>query len=326
MVWAILRAAQCRGRRAMQRGARARKFGLGAVLAAGLSACMPMMGQRPAPPDDAAGLQPSAQSLGLARYYARLQETQLSKGLLRTDGGGPDTPFDDEMLARNFEQLAFFDEYERGRGLVGARAEPGVLRRWVAPVRITVEFGASVPAAQQQADTQLVGDYAQRLARVTGHPISTGARGNFHVLVASEDDRLATIARVRQLEPNINPATLSMLRSLPRAIHCLVLAFSDPKNDAVYTRAIAIIRAEHPDLMRKSCVHEELAQGLGLANDSPRARPSIFNDDDEFALLTTQDEMLLAMLYDPRLRPGITRDQALPIVGRIAREKVGSLG
>jgi len=326
MVWATLRAAQCRGRKAMQWGGRARKLGWGAVLAVGLSACMPMPGQRPAPPNAAVGLQPSEQSVALARYYARVQDALLAKGLLRTDGGGPDTPFDDEMLARNFEQLAFFDEYERGRGLVGARGEPGVLRRWVAPVRITLEFGASVPAAQQQGDSQLVAAYTQRLARVTGHPISTGARGNFHVLVASEDDRLDTIARVRQLEPNINPATLTMLRSLPRAIHCLVLAFSDPKNDAVYTRAIAIIRAEHPDLMRKSCVHEELAQGLGLANDSPRARPSIFNDDDEFALLTTQDEMLLAILYDPRLRPGISRDQALPIVGRIAREKVGSLG
>jgi hypothetical protein len=44
-----------------------------------------------------------------------------------------------------------------------------------------------------------------------------------------------------------------------------------------------VIRAEHPDLLRLSCLHEEIAQGLGLPNDSPRARPSIFNDDEEFA-------------------------------------------
>ena len=38
--------------------------------------------------------------------------------------------------------------------------------------------------------------------------------------------------------------------------------------------------------MRRACVHEEMAQGLGLGNDSETARPSIFNDDEEFALLT----------------------------------------
>ncbi len=40
----------------------------------------------------------------------------------------------------------------------------------------------------------------------------------------------------------------------------------------------------------------EIAQGLGLPNDSPTARPTIFNDDEEFALLTRQDEMMLRML------------------------------
>ena len=44
-------------------------------------------------------------------------------------------------------------------------------------------------------------------------------------------------------------------------------------DSGTYTRAFAVIRAEHPDLLRLSCLHEEIAQGLGLANDSPRARP-----------------------------------------------------
>ncbi len=86
---------------------------------------------------------------------------------------------------------------------------------------------------------------------------------------------------------------------------------------------MAFVRAEHPDLMRRSCFHEEMAQGMGLANDSPAARPSIFNDDDEFALLTTHDEMLLRMLYNPRLRPGMTPDQARPIASEIAAGLIG---
>ncbi|HAW48219.1 MAG TPA: hypothetical protein DCX34_13450, partial [Roseovarius sp.] len=61
-------------------------------------------------------------------------------------------------------------------------------------------------------------------------------------------------------------------------------------------------------------------QGLGLANDSPRARPSIFNDDDEFAWLTTHDEMLLRLLYHPDLSPGMTADEARPILRRLLDE------
>ncbi|MGB5870515.1 MAG: DUF2927 domain-containing protein, partial [Albidovulum sp.] len=52
----------------------------------------------------------------------------------------------------------------------------------------------------------------------------------------------------------------------------------------------------------------------------PKARPSIFNDSEEFAALTTQDEMMLRILYDKRLRPGMTLAEARPIVETIAAE------
>ena len=84
-----------------------------------------------------------------------------------------------------------------------------------------------------------------------------------------------------------------------------------------------LVKAEHPDLLRLSCIHEEVAQAMGLANDSPQARPSIFNDDEEFALLTRHDELLLKMLYDPRLKLGMTPAEARPTVQRIAREYLG---
>ena len=83
------------------------------------------------------------------------------------------------------------------------------------------------------------------------------------------------------------------------------------------------MRSEHPDLTRRACFHEELAQGLGLANDDQNARPSIFNDDEEFALLTSHDELLLKILYDPRLTPGMSADEARPIVRVIAQELKG---
>ena len=53
---------------------------------------------------------------------------------------------------------------------------------------------------------------------------------------------------------------------------------------------------------------------------SPDARPSLFNDSLEFAFLTEHDEILLRMLYDPRLRPGMSIAEARPLLPAIARD------
>lgn len=260
----------------------------------------------------------------LAQYYTRVEAQLVAQGLLRTDGGGPDTRFSRRMLIENFERIAFFDEYARGAGLQSSPGTRSQLRRWERPVRISVEFGANVTKAQRATDRAEVARYAARLARLTNHPITMNASDpNYYVLFMSEDDGATLPARVKQIVPNINANALDIFTDLPRSIHCLVIAFSSENGGHEYAKAIALIRSEHPPLLRKSCVHEELAQGLGLANDSPRARPSIFNDDDEFALLTTHDELLLKMLYDRRLRPGMTYTQAHPIVETMADELLG---
>lgn len=271
--------------------------------------------------------EPSARSALLSRYYARMERQLLAKGLLRTDGGGLDTPYTDTMLLRNFERIAFYDEYQRGAGLMPSDGRPGVLRRWDVPVRLGVEFGASVGPEMRKADRGTLARYAERLNGVTGHSIRMVDRNpNFLVLVLGEDDRADAKARVRRLVPQIDPRAMELFDRMPRAVHCFVFAFSGEDNDSAYRRAVAVVRAEHPDLLRRSCYHEEIAQGLGLPNDSAEARPSIFNDDDEFALLTAHDEKLLQMLYDPRLKPGMALRQARPTLRRIAAGLVGGSG
>ncbi|MEP2533912.1 DUF2927 domain-containing protein [Shimia sp.] len=268
----------------------------------------------------------SEASESLRNYYAHVQSDLVTRGLLRTDGGGPDTPFTPDMLARNFERIAFYDEYAIDSGLRASSGRAGQLRRWAGPVRMNVEFGPSVPEAQRATDRQTLQAYIPRLARVTGHSISQkSSRANFHVLVMGEDDKSVLETRIKQIVPGASTSTLNLFRNIPKTIHCLVVAFSSETNAGEYNSAIALIRAEHPDILRKSCIHEELAQGLGLANDSPEARPSIFNDDDEFAYLTTHDEMLLAILYDSRLAIGMDVDRARPVVRILAREQAGRI-
>ncbi len=262
-------------------------------------------------------------SAALKIYYQRLQNDLTAQGLLRTDGGGTDTPFTDTMLARNFVNIALYDEYVMDGNVLRAQVTESRLRRWEQPVRMAVEFGPSVPAEQRARDQAGVAAYAARLARASGHPIRmVDSNPNFHVLFLSEDDRVGFGERLREIAPGIGASSLRAIMNLPRNQLCIVIAFSDSGSSS-YGKAIAVIRAEHPPLLRTSCIHEELAQGLGLANDSPQARPSIFNDDEEFGLLTRHDELLLRMLYDPRLTTGMSVSEAAPIAARIAAELVG---
>ncbi len=293
-----------------------------------LAACVPVVPETVAPPAPVAVAAPgpvvaSDNSLALARYYRGIESRLVGDGMMRTDGGGPDTPFRADQLATNFERIALYDEYTLQGDRFVARETASRLRRWVAPVRLQTHFGASVTPAQMSEDRSVLGTYATRLARLTGHPISTVASGgNYHVLYMSADDLAAAAPLLRQLVPGISESTIREITALDRSTFCSVYAFSQT-GSSEYIAAIAVIRGEHPGLLRRSCVHEEIAQGLGLPNDSAAARPSIFNDDEEFALLTRQDELMLRMLYDRRLTLGMTPDEARPIIRVIANELAG---
>ena len=300
-----------------------------ALLVAGISACMPSLKPdekasqkaassiRPLPTPERP-LTESAASAEARAYFAAMQERMLSQGLLRTDGGGPDTPFTDRMLAENFIRIALYDEYHRKEGQFRQGDTKAMIRRWQEPVRLQVIFGASVPPERQATDRARLASYAARLSDLTQHPISLVEKGgNFILHVVSEDERQALAPLLLQDMPDLTPADVQDVTRMARSTYCMVYAQSQG-NSGIYTRALAVVRAEHPDLLRQSCYHEEIAQGLGLANDSPYARPSIFNDDEEFALLTTMDEYLLKILYDRALKPGMKEPEARPIVHQIA--------
>lgn len=302
-----------------------------AILGLALAGCgAPVMSPapipRPAPDMPAPAPEPVAEtpaSAAARAYYGQVQQALLSQGLLRSDGGGADTPFTDRMLAENFRRIALYDEYQSAAGGMVARTTPGELRRWEAPVRVGLRFGASVPADKRATDTARVASYLGRLAQVTGHPIRLDdGNPNFLLYIVSEDERQALGPTVMAALPGLTAAEVSSITQMPRSTYCIVLAQS-AGGSGVYNKAFAVVRAEHPDLLRLSCIHEEVAQGLGLPNDSPQARPSIFNDDEEFALLTRMDEAMLSILYNPALRPGMSEPEAAPIIESLARQMVG---
>ncbi len=298
------------------------------VLALSLGACAegrdptpvgPVETETPVAASPAASVERSSDSLEIEAFYAKVEKDLLSRGLLRADGGGPDTPFTDEMLARNFLAVAFSEEFSSAGGMIAARSRASTLHRWTGPIEISVVFGETVTAPEREEMRTLVDTYAARLSRVTGHPIGTNrASGNFTVFVLHDQSLRALGPELKARLPEISGVEIDFVQTLPLDAYCIVLT-SDPDNTGRISRAVAVIRAELPRTLRTACIHEDVAQGLGLANDSDLARPSIFKDDDEFGRLTTHDEMLLSILYNSGLAPGMTEAEAAPLVRQLAR-------
>lgn len=297
----------------------------GAALLAGCTGGLaPGVAPLARPDFDAVSAPDTGASARLADYYQRVQNGLLAQGLMRTDGGGPDTPFTTRDLVRDFIKVALYEEYSNRAGQLVAREKPSTLHRWQKPVTVSIAYGASVGPEKRSRTREELKTLVARLARISGHPmrVVSDRPANFRVFVVNEDERRALAPALTAFMPDISHTALNTVLNLPRSTYCLAFA-TDPQDDGTYDKAVAVIRAEHPPLMTASCLQEEVTQGMGLSNDYPLARPSIFNDDEEFAFLTHHDELLLKMLYDPRLRPGMTEAEARPIIRQIAAKLMG---
>ncbi|MBP7242905.1 DUF2927 domain-containing protein [Amaricoccus sp.] len=262
----------------------------------------------------------------LTSFYAGVQGELTASGRMRLDTAPPDAPFTVDDLVRNFERIALHDEYVDVGGRFVRREAPALLRRWERPVRVGVVIGPSVPPQDAARDRADIAAYTARLARLTGLDMrmGTGAEVNFLVMVLSSDEQAVAADATAAALPGFQPAVLGAIASTPIDTFCTAYAFAEPTAPSTYAAVMVLIRAEHPALTRLSCVNEEMAQAMGLPNDSPDARPSLFNDSLEFAFLTEHDEILLRMLYDPRLRPGMTIAEARPLLPAIARDAMAA--
>jgi Protein of unknown function (DUF2927) len=258
----------------------------------------------------------------LKEFYASIEQDLIASGRMRRDIAPSDAPYTVDDLVRDFERVALYDEYvDMGGRFVHSEA-PALLRRWDKPVRVAVLTGGSASAEDTARDRANVAGFTRRLAGLTGLDmgLGSGAEVNFLVLFMTSEERTAFADQVSAHFPDFAPAVMSALRDTPLDTFCTAYAFAAPDSPSTYSAVIVLIRAEHPPLTRLSCVHEEMAQAMGLPNDSPEARPSLFNDSLEFALLTEHDAILLRMLYDPRLSPGMSAAEARPLLPAVAAD------
>ncbi|MCI4662914.1 MAG: DUF2927 domain-containing protein [Neomegalonema sp.] len=89
---------------------------------------------------------------------------------------------------------------------------------------------------------------------------------------------------------------------------------SPPANISIY------IPLDLPPHDVRTCFYEEILQGMGPLNDLFRLPDSIFNDENSHLRPTKFDLLMLKALYDPRIKPGMSREQAEPIAREILAE------
>ncbi|MEM7694556.1 MAG: DUF2927 domain-containing protein [Pseudomonadota bacterium] len=82
-------------------------------------------------------------------------------------------------------------------------------------------------------------------------------------------------------------------------------------------RAFVYLPTDEGFVAFSHCMVEEITQALGPANDSETLPDSIFNDQSELNVFGIFDWYLLNMLYDPRIRPGMTEADVRPLLPRV---------
>ncbi|MEL7154190.1 MAG: DUF2927 domain-containing protein [Pseudomonadota bacterium] len=247
--------------------------------------------------------------------YSRLTQDLLSKGHLRVDPNPKDAPFDATGLARNFRDVTFQYEFHFDGDRIVDEPLPKPLKRWRGTIRYKLTGDAHTPE-----DAREISDLTERLGALTGLTfIQTDHAHDMLISIASPEGRKQISQQFADRDMPVYKERYDIWRETPGWMCGATLSASNAdRSRLVY--AHIFIGSEVNGLLRKACIQEEIVQSLGLTNDSDLARPSIFNDDQEFAVLTEHDEVLLQVLYDPRLKPGMPADQAMPIVRRILQE------
>lgn len=195
-----------------------------------------------------------------------------------------------ELLVRQFQAIAFSNEY-------GGEQRFGRLVRWEQPIRVKVG-GVNASALLPEVDRHLAA-----LRRLVGVPIEVVSDWQ-----AWAQPNLEVVFTSGPVDPNAACRTEFLDRNFAATGYTI-------------TRVKVVIPAHNPAL-RRHCIAEELTQAMGLGDDSQLIADSIFDDNSRAQKLWPWDELMLLVLYDRRLRPGMSVSQAMPAVRMIISERV----
>jgi hypothetical protein len=204
----------------------------------------------------------------------------------------------DEQVLQNLSTVVFGSEF------VGEDSQ--FVRKWIGPMRVAV-YG------DDKGDyNDLVDAHLGLLRRLTGLEISRvrwdDAGVNASILFLSKPEfRRYAKEYLGKGKPGTN-----------HNLACFGVFRANAARDIIGFSAMIPLSGSREEI--DACIVEEVTQVLGLPNDSFDIHPTIFNDDDEYHQLTWQDQLMLEVLYDPRVKPGMTRQEFTPVARTIIEQ------
>jgi hypothetical protein len=195
--------------------------------------------------------------------------------------------FTDAEIIDGFFKTAFGAEYH-----LAGRVDR--IRKYRAPVRV---FADGTRSDRKKQIAKIVADIAGRVQHLD--IAMTGNRDAANVLVKLVRDRdlNRTISRfygsdrAREIRGSLDPQCLSGFRKNEM--------FEIEHSDVILT-------VDNGDFTFFDCAYEELLQSLGPINDTSLVPWTMFNDDVSMGFFDVYDQYILNLLYDPRIRAGMT--------------------
>jgi len=199
--------------------------------------------------------------------------------------------YTDAEIAEGFFKVTFGAEFH-----LAGRVDR--IRKFEGPIRIFVDNQARPDRSKQVAS--VAADIRKRVRNLDLSVVHR--RGQVHVVVTLVRDQdlgrtirtLYGASRARRIQNSLEPQCLSGFRKDGqfRILH-----------------ADVILVADVGDFIFLDCAYEELLQALGPINDDPTVPWSMFNDNVQMGYFGVFDQYILNILYDPRIRAGMSREQ-----------------
>jgi hypothetical protein len=219
------------------------------------------------------------------------------------------TSFTNDEIKDGFFKIAFDAELQLGKHV-------GRIRKFDEPVRVFV-FDQADPKRRAEI-AAIIEDIRAHVDHLDLAMTDDIRAANLVVMLVRKRDLNRTISSVygrdkaKQIRQSLNPQCLS--------------GFGKDRQYRI-RQAEVILPVDASDFTFYDCAYEELLQALGPINDDPSVPWTMFNDDVQMGFFDVYDQYLLNILYDPRIRPGMTKEEVgklLPAVLPAVREWIAN--
>jgi hypothetical protein len=207
------------------------------------------------------------------------------------------TTFSDAEILDGFFKISFGAEFRVGGPVVDR------VRKYDGPVRVFLDNRALLDRRAQLTD--IVNEVGRRIKHLDIAVTGERSQANMVVTLVRDSDLGKTIQALygRADGPRIQ-------RSLEP--QCLSGYSKDDSYRILHAEVIIVVDAG--EFVFYDCAYEEILQALGPINDDPSVPWTMFNDQVRMGFFDVYDQILLNVLYDPRIRPGMSRQEAGAIV------------